>query len=213
MSKFEEISRLGTGQQAHVVSSIAESQTSPPLVSNCGLEPSKSDSISLNQRAEISTEVNLNLSCNLGSFPGSSIVSLTFADRGTRSDYRPDLISSGLISLEEAEKYFKTYQRSMEPCICQILAENDCLANVRARSSLLTAAICTVGSLSADLTNHQRCYDVFINEVTSGLFSRNHSYDDVRALCIGAFWLSKTSSTLIALGMFSSFHNMLVANG
>lgn len=63
---------------------------------------------------------------------------------------------------------------------------------VRQSSSLLTATILTVTALhiptSADLFD--KCYGEFLSLVASSMFSRYHSVDDVRALCIGAFWLS-----------------------
>jgi len=203
MKKLEEALKIGVTQQENSVSLFTlQPQASLPTIADCNMESANQESITSSERRENTSDVALNLSCNLGSFPGSS---LTF--NGTQSGYKPDLISCGLISLEAAEEYFTVYRKSMEPCICQILPENDCLANIRPRSSLLTAAISTVGSSCAASANHEKCYEAFMSEVSSRLFSRNHNFDDVRALCIGAFWLSKVSSTLIGLGMFSSFQN------
>jgi len=204
MRNVEETLRFGMHQHDGFSSSGSESHVSPPEISDSNkdlrnLESQKA--ILLNQRSENGGEVSLNLSCSLGSFPGSSIISLVFTEQGSHPDFKPDLISCGLISLEAAEEYFKVYQKSMEPCIFQILAEDECLANIRARSSFLTAAICAVGSSCADLASHQKCYDAFIKEVSNRLFSSHHSFDDVRALCIGAFWLSKVSSTLVGLAV------------
>ena len=153
---------------------------------------------------ETVSEVALNLSCRLGSFPGSSVANLSFTEPKVDSDHSPDLIASGLISIEEAEEYFTIYHESMEPCLHQIISENDCLANIRTRSSLLTSSICTVGSFGVDSAKHQLCYEFFVKEVSSKVFSTRYSFDDVRALCIGAFWLNKVSSTLIGLGTFSA---------
>ncbi|KAH8810625.1 hypothetical protein F5884DRAFT_853996 [Xylogone sp. PMI_703] len=188
-------------QQNDLPASSSDAQASPSAIieSNSELEEFKSDS--LPPPPENTGEVSLNLSCHLGSFPGSSIVNLAFTEYGTQPLYKPDLISAGLVSLEAAEGYFKIYHKSMDSCVGRILAEDDCLANIRARSSLLTAAICTVGSLREDLAGHKKCFDAFIKEVSSRLFSRNYSRDDVRALCIGAFWLNKVSSTLIGLAV------------
>ncbi|CZR58310.1 uncharacterized protein PAC_08202 [Phialocephala subalpina] len=199
LEKIEAALTLDRNHQHSSSASTPGSQASP-AVSNSNIEPANNDPTSLLQ-AEPASDVNLNLSCNLGSFPGSSIITLTFAENGTQSKPKPDLISSGIITLEAAETCFAVYQKSMEPCIPQVLAANDCLANVRARSSLLTTAICTVGSFSADSPSYNRCYDTFLQEVSGRLFSRHHSVDDVRALCIGAFWLNKVSSTLIGLAV------------
>jgi hypothetical protein len=209
MRKLEESLRPRANQQDGFLSSAPEAQTSPTVVSDINIERTSPHARSNYEGAESASDVTLNLCCSLGSFPGSSIKTLPVTDQETQSDYKPDLISQGLISLEAAEEYFAAYQNSMEPCIYQILAADDCLAKIRARSPLLTAAICTVGSFCTDSANHKRCYDAFLKEVSSRLFSRNYSFDDIRALCIGAFWLNKVSSTLIGLGMLSHFQSPL----
>jgi hypothetical protein len=212
MRKLEESLRARPNQQDEFLSSTPEAQTSPTVVSDINIERTSPHASSNYEGAESSSDVTLNLSCSLGSFPGSSIKTLTLTEEETQPDYKPDLIScgeilgpdlisQGLISLEAAEEYFTVYRNSMEPCIYQILAADDCLAKIRGRSPLLTAAICTVGSFCTDSTSHKKCYNAFLTEVSSRLFSRQHSFDDIRALCIGAFWLNKVSSTLIGLGI------------
>jgi hypothetical protein len=209
MRKLEEKLLSRSNQQEILASLTPESQTSPVAFS----ETNTNTNLPFFQgHSESASDVTLNLSCNLGSFPGSSIITLTFTEPDPQSSHNPDLISSGLITLEAAEEYFSIYQNRMEPCIYQILAPTDCLANVRARSSLLTSAICTVGSFCADSAIHKRCYDAFIKEVSSRLFSRKHSFDDVRALCIGAFWLNKVSSTLVGLGTSPPLPNKIYYN-
>jgi len=216
MRKLEESLGAHPNQQDGLLSSTSEAQMFPTVVSDVNIERTSPHASSNYEGAESASDVDvtLNLSCSLGSFPGSSIKTVPATDQETQSDYKPDLISCGeilgpdlisrgLISLEAAEEYFAVYRNSMEPCIRRILAADDCLAKIRARSSLLTAAICTVGSFATDSANHKSCYDTFLNEVSSRLFSRHHSFNDIRALCIGAFWLNKVSSTLIGLGMHS----------
>ncbi|KUJ15173.1 uncharacterized protein LY89DRAFT_105896 [Mollisia scopiformis] len=200
LRKLEDALTLNTNHRDNLaISTSAPYRTSP--APDSPIELSNSVATLTTQASENTSDVTLNLSCSLGSFPGSSIISLTFTEQGTQSKNKPDLVSSGLVSLEAAEAYFTVYQKSMEPCTPQILLENDCLANVRARSSLLTAALCTAGSLGADSASHKRCYDAFLQEVSSRLFSRHHSIDDVRAVCIGALWLNKVSSMLIGMAV------------
>ncbi|KAJ6130867.1 hypothetical protein N7512_003647 [Penicillium capsulatum] len=66
------------------------------------------------------------------------------------------------------------------------------LASVRRSSQLLTATILTVTALhipsSAKIFDD--CYNEFLNLISSSMFSKYHSVDDVRGLCIAAFWLS-----------------------
>lgn len=122
MRKVEESLRLGTNQQDGFSSTTPESQTSLAAVSDTNMEPNNPDSTSIYERPETASDVTLNLSCSLGSFPGSSIITLTFTEQEKQLDYKPDLISSCLITFEAAEEYFTIYQKSMERCIYQILA-------------------------------------------------------------------------------------------
>lgn len=209
MRKVEEACKIAN-QQEDLTSSTLESQTTSSTNSPQNVDSSEHDNRSLYQASENKGNVTLNLSCGLGAFPGSSVISLTGTEYGAQPSRKPDLITHGIISLEAAEEYFTIYRKCMEPCLYQILAEDECLASVRGRSSFLTAAICAVGSFSRDSVEHQKCYDVFIKEVSSRLFSRTHDYDDVQALCIGAFWLSKVSSTLVGMGTSSSTRSHMV---
>lgn len=72
------------------------------------------------------------------------------------------------------------------------------LASVRRSSQLLTATILTVTALHipSSAKTFDDCYNEFLNLISSSMFSKYHSVDDVRGLCIAAFWLSDgTSST------------------
>jgi hypothetical protein len=150
---------------------------------------------------ETPSEIALNLSCSLGAFPASSMTSLTFDDgESSAPRYRPDLISCGLISLEAAENHFSFYQRQLDPCIYHVLESSDCLANIRARSSVLTAAICTVAAYCTDSRDYRKCFHALITEVSGKVFAGSYTFDDVRALCISSFWLNQVSSALSGLG-------------
>lgn len=166
------------------------------------MEESTAGSSSSLKKLDAVSEVAVNLSCRLGSFPGSSVTNLNFTDQRAHDSHTPDLIASGLVSLEEAEEYFAIYHESMEPCLVRIISEDDCLANIRAQSSFLTAAICAVGSLSVDSAKQKIFCDFFIAQVSSKVFLTRYNFDDVRALCIGAFWLNKYSSALVGLGTY-----------
>ena len=154
------------------------------------------------QVAEESSSTTLNLSYSLGAFPASSMNSLASTGERIHTTSRPDLISCGLISRETAEEYFDFYMQNLDPCVHHILQENDSLATVRARSSLLTASICTVASFCTSSKDYQNCVNVFTSEVSRKLFSDKYEFDDVRALCIGAFWLNDISSALNGLGKY-----------
>jgi len=143
----------------------------------------------------------LNLSCSLGAFPASSMGTANGGDRSTISNFTPDLISCGVISLEAAEHKFAFYQRHLNPFVHDILATKDSLADVRRRSPLLSAAICTVASSCTGSTEFQDCLKAFKAEVSRQIFAEEYDFDDVRALCIGAFWLNEISTILVGLGM------------
>lgn len=65
--------------------------------------------------------------------------------------------------------------------------------SVRESSELLTATILTVTALHIPTSGEtfDKCYKEFLFLISSSMFSRYHSVDDVRALCIAAFWLSE----------------------
>ena len=67
--------------------------------------------------------------------------------------------------------------------------------SVRKSSELLTATILTVTALHIPTSSEtfDKCYREFLTLIASSMFSRYHSIDDVRALCIAAFWLSDVS--------------------
>jgi hypothetical protein len=128
MRKLEESLRTRPNQQDEFWSPTPEAQTSLTIVSDINIERTSPHASSNYEGAESASDVTLNLSCSLGSFPGSSIKTFPATDQETQSDYKPDLIScgeilgpdlisQGLISLEAAEEYFAVYRNSMEPCI------------------------------------------------------------------------------------------------
>lgn len=107
-----------------------------------------------------------------------------------------DFISRGKVSLEEAEKLFQTFSGRLAAYLWGgIPLVHKTLAEVRASSSLLAAAILTVAALH--LPGMEMIFDIsyaeFLNLVSGSMFDRYHSLDDLRGLVIGAFWLSDVS--------------------
>lgn len=152
--------------------------------------------------------VSLNLNGSLGAFPASSLTGLTFSSETAGSDHLPDVISRGTISLEAARSYFDFYKDHLDPLIHRVLGDNVTLADVRARSSLLTSAICAVATFCAGSQDYKACVNAYTGEVSRKLFSVKYEFDDVRALCIGAFWLSDISSALNGMG---EYHKLIVS--
>ena len=115
-----------------------------------------------------------------------------------------DVIAKGILILEQAEFLFSHYMTKHENYIYSALEESATFDHTRTSSSLLLAAICAVASLhvvSPDIP-YQRCYDEFVQLSASHAFSSRNNLDDVRALCIGAFWLPNISWILVTTGEF-----------
>ncbi|OAL24448.1 hypothetical protein AYO20_10674 [Fonsecaea nubica] len=111
-----------------------------------------------------------------------------------------DVIDQGIITLADAESFFQLYARRLDHFLYRILAEHDSLASVRRSSPLLTAAICAVGALHTPSNLYHACYQHFVHLASSKMFSKKNNHDDVRAFCIGAFWISDMSWTLVGAG-------------
>ena len=142
----------------------------------------------------------LNLSCGLAAFPSSSLNAFRVNDQDTSYSTGPDLVTRGLVLQHTLEKHLKFYHKHMNPYIYHPLTNIDTVASWLKRSSLLLTAICATAAFCAGSDDYEACLKLFTHEVSAKTFSRTHSFDDVRALCIGAFWLAKESSALSALG-------------
>ena len=139
----------------------------------------------------------LNLASKLGAFPASSVRTEKYIE-GTIAS--ADLISRGVISLEAANDCLVYFVKHLNPYMHGILDSETSLSELRAHSTLLTAAVCVVASFCSASERYQACYDALVAEVSSKLFSPSYTYDDVRGLCISAFWLDDIAASLCGLG-------------
>jgi hypothetical protein len=114
-----------------------------------------------------------------------------------------DIVSRGIITLENAQKYFDEYQTRLDHFIYRISRDRDALTLERARevSPLLTAAICAVGALHLASEDFELCYKEILTLSATLSISRSHSVHDIRALCIAAFWLSDLAWPLIGIAV------------
>lgn len=151
----------------------------------------------------------LNLSCSLGSFPASSINGTTQDDSPrVRSSLaapadnpaRPELYQSKLLESLPAEAHIKFYRDHLDPLIHHVLTDRELHSSLRPRSEFLIVAICTVAAYCAGTADYNEWLELYRTYVTARTFSKRHSFDDVRALCIGALWLSDLATALSALG-------------
>lgn len=135
---------------------------------------------------------------NIRSDPGAHI------HRPSSRQTEPDFISQGRISIEEAEALFASFRGTLNAYLWGGIAlVHDSLDAVRASSTLLTSAILAVTALHAqdEGRSYDVCYPIFLELVSQTMFDRYHTLDDVRALCIGAFWLSDVSWKLSGLAV------------
>ncbi|KAE8385959.1 hypothetical protein BDV23DRAFT_164118 [Aspergillus alliaceus] len=148
-----------------------------------------------------------NLRVNAGWKPNSSLI-------------HDDFISQGVVPLKEAEYLFDRFMEINNRLLWDgILLFHRTLGSIRRASTLLAAAVLTIGALHAPGKTEafHQCYDIFVSLVCSSSLSRNHSVDDVRALCIGAFYLANLSwklsgqATRIAaeIGLHQSYQKLL----
>ena len=142
-------------------------------------------------------DATLNLAANLGVFPAASVGPGTSRDAALPA---LDIISQGVISLAAAEDCLAYFLVHLNQYLHGILSEQVTLCDLRARSSILTAAVCTVASFCSASDFYRSCYDAFIGQVSGILFATRSDYDDVRALCIAALWLDDIGPTLSGLG-------------
>ncbi|KAL2860185.1 hypothetical protein BJX68DRAFT_224419 [Aspergillus pseudodeflectus] len=107
-----------------------------------------------------------------------------------------DFVSRGAVELHEAEELFDHFDRVLNRYLWDgiLLVHND-LTALRNSSSMLSAAILAVTALH--LPNKERtfdtCYTEFAKLASESMLDRHHTLDDLRALCIGAFWLADVS--------------------
>lgn len=144
--------------------------------------------------------VELDLSCSLGAFPAASITIPSQGADGIEMPSWPDIISRGIVSVKQAKQHLSFFQQYLDPLICQPLGRVPTIAALRARSTLLTAAVCTVAAFCTDSDEYSACLSGLQEEVFRKLFAQSNSFDDVLALCIGAFWLRGIAGTLQGLG-------------
>lgn len=174
--------------------------------------PAASASSSSRRIDDISTD--LNLSCSLSSFPAASISGTMQNDSPqaasgpappTEALSDPSPIQRRLLGSPAAEKHFAFYQRKLDPLIHYVLTDKESLPLLRNRSEFLAIAVCTVAACCAGTSDHNEWLDLYKILVSARTFARQHAFDDVRALCIGAFWLTQLATALNALGMTASF--------
>jgi hypothetical protein len=104
-----------------------------------------------------------------------------------------DIITKGILTVEQAQSYLDVYQNRLDHFLYRIIGDRRTLAQVRAGSPVLLASICAVGALHVASPHFEKCYQEFVMIAAAQTFFRRNTVDDIRGLCIGAFWLSGIS--------------------
>lgn len=115
-----------------------------------------------------------------------------------------DFIAQGILPIVEAEYLFSHYRQKLNTLLwAGVLCPHPDLNHARRSSTLLTAAVLTVAALHT--TGHQDslqvCYEVFTSLVKDASMARHQSLDDIRGLCIGAFYINSMSWRLAGLAV------------
>lgn len=133
----------------------------------------------------------------------SEVTNSTSLGNMSSSDHS-DLISKGIISLDAALTLFDIYHLRLDHFLYKVLGDLTTLDSIRRCSPILTAAVCTVGALHSQTSGNlfERCYHEYKTLITQSTFSTTLNADDIRGLCIGAFWLHELSWALIGAGRF-----------
>lgn len=142
----------------------------------------------------------LNLSCSLGAFPASSVQISASRDQRPHCSQSIDPISTSAVSVENATAHLEFYKNHMDRYLHFLLFEEDTVSAVRSRSPVLLSAICTSAAYCTESEDFQPCLAVFEEAISKLLFASSYSFDDVRALCVGAMWISDVSLACHGLG-------------
>ncbi|KAK8106306.1 Transcriptional activator of proteases prtT [Apiospora kogelbergensis] len=139
-----------------------------------------------------------------------------------QSSLHEDFIARNVVTLDSATCCFEVYRDRLDHFPYRILNDQTTvtLESVRRTSTLLTASVCSVGALHSNSADFEIYYREFLQSSAQQSLSKHNTTDDVRALCIGAFWLSDLSWSLVGaavriateLQLHRSFHRALKGN-
>ncbi|KAK7226763.1 hypothetical protein V2G26_014766 [Clonostachys chloroleuca] len=123
----------------------------------------------------------------------------------------PDIISEGIVTLDQAETLFHTYSKRLDHFLYRILDPMSSFSTVRERSPALLAAICTVASLHSEDLGYlfEGCHEHFVTLASQLSMSEAVNNEDIRGLCIGAFWLHGLSWNLVSIAVRAATQNQL----
>ncbi|THY05216.1 hypothetical protein D6D02_07761 [Aureobasidium pullulans] len=116
----------------------------------------------------------------------------------SKADEGSDVVSKGIVSLEDAQRLTTLYLQRLDHYAYSIANKFKDLQSIRRRSVALTNAILTVAALHDPNSNQLfgPCCREFKRVLAESMFVRRIDREDLRAMCIGSYWLSDMSYTL-----------------
>lgn len=116
----------------------------------------------------------------------------------SKADEGSDVVSKGIVSLEEAERLTTLYLGRLDHYAYSIANKFTDLQSIRRRSVALTNAILTVAALHDPNSNQLfgPCCRELKRVLSESMFVRRIDREYLRAMCIGSYWLSDISYTL-----------------
>lgn len=145
----------------------------------------------------------VDLDTSPGALPGHYILST--ASSGRPELRRQDIIARGAISLEESTTYCNAYQNQLDHFLYGILTRHHGapadMPRLRRDAPGLWIAVCSVGALYCASPNFELLYQDFVAFSAGLTFAKRSTIEDVRALCIGAFWLGDLSWSLVGIAV------------
>jgi hypothetical protein len=148
-------------------------------------------------------EVRMDIDTGPAAIPASIVSEVRTDITPTIAPLHSDFINQGMVTLEQAESLFSTYRDRLDHYLYRILGDSVSLKRVRGNSPLCMAAICTVGALHSRTLGHlfDKCYHKFQELCAAQVVAKESNLNDIRGLCIGAFWLADLSWALVGLAV------------
>lgn len=153
--------------------------------------------------AEAEEATGLRVVIDLESSPGTLPGQYLHPTAPTQPRAPRDLISRGIITTDNARKFQNVYQGRLDHFLYGILGDlsTATFEEIHRKSPILSTAVCAVGALHLASPDYDALYKDFIALSAAKSFSRRNTTDDIRALCIGAFWMNDLSSSLVSLAV------------
>lgn len=188
----DEVSRITRHGLVH-----SQHETPSAIASGIGIQD-HAPSVDTNFQQGSQWNIHLNPKSGPGAVPGSYIAQ-TSTPTSTAIPQQ-DLISKGIISIETGMRYFEKYHEWLDHFVYRILGDHDRVTfeSTRESSPLLIAVVCTIGALHSPsrMDDFSACRSEFIALSEKLSLAQTGGIADLRALCIGAFWLPDLSWSL-----------------